>query len=388
MMKNGDFSVPSLMDEVAVRAGTDDWGDLGFTHPLGLLLDSCRDSASLTPSGRQVLRGTVLRHLGNRLALQAHVRRHPVLTAPASSQLMVIITGLPRTGTTLLHNLLAQDGEHRFLRLWEALRPAQSHGDDQSERCAVATAQAWLERFYALVPSFKSIHPVTADGPEECDALLQNSFASQHFDDMFDARAYSHWFATTGLLDAYRYYAFQLEVLSAFDDQTKPWVLKSPGHLGHLDALLHVFPHALVVHCHRHPTQAVTSYASLIRAVRSPHTDRLDPAVVGRQALERSMLAMKRALEIRDATTGDRFMDVAYGHLVRRPLEVVADIYEQLGRLVPLVAQDRMRGWLRDHPQGGYGPHRYGLDEFGLSADEVVGSFSFYLSRFGSLVRG
>lgn len=386
MTESGDISVQSLMDEAAARAESNDWGDLGFTHPLGLLLDSCRDTASLTPSGWQVLRSTVLRHLGNRLALQGPVSRRPDPPAPANSQ-PIVITGLPRTGTTLLHNLLSQDGEHRVLRLWEALRPAQSRGDDQSERSAMVAAQAWLERFYALVPSFKSIHPATADGPEECDALLQNSFASQHFDDMFDARAYSHWFATSSLLDAYRYYAFQLEVLSAFDEQPKPWVLKSPGHLGHLDGLLHVFPHALAVHCHRHPAQAVASYASLIRAVRSPHTDRLDPAVVGRQALERSMLAMERALDLRDATPGGRFIDVAYGQLVRQPLEVVAGIYEKLGRPLPPEGRTRMRGWLRDHPQGGHGPHRYGLDEFGLSAGEVVESFRFYMSRFGSLVQ-
>lgn len=84
--------------------------------------------------------------------------------------------------------------------------------------------------FYNLVPEFRTIHPATPDGPEECDALLQNSFASQHFDDMFDARDYSAWLATAGLDEEYRHYALQLRVLTASSPTDTTWALKSPSH--------------------------------------------------------------------------------------------------------------------------------------------------------------
>jgi hypothetical protein len=404
------LSVESLMDEAASRAASDDWGDLGFTATLGLLLDSCTRSAALTPAGWGVLRSVVLRHLRNRLALQDRLRCRPDLRDGPTTA--VVVTGLPRTGTTLVHNLLALDGELRALRLWEALRPFPPLGEKAPGKAAlVEQAQAWLARFYQLAPGMRAVHPATAEGPEECDALLQNSFASQHIDDMVDADAYSAWFATDPLRDEYRYYALQLAAMTEDERGAAPdggadasglsvppepgaaspastWVLKSPGHLGHLDALLDAIPRAVVLHCHRHPVEAVPSYASLIRTVRAPHTERLDPGLVGRQALERSCLAVRRALAVREAAGASRFVDVSYGRLVAEPLAVMGEVYDRLGR--PLRAEVRadMGRWLVANPQHLHGPHNYGLDDFALNAGQVSDAFAPYLDRLGSWMTG
>lgn len=383
------MSVPALMDEAASRAGSDEWGDLAFTVPLALLLESCAETASLTSDGWRVLRSVVLRRLRNRLALQGRLRRHPDLAETPLPA--VVITGLPRTGTTLLHNLLSLDSELRALRLWEALRPFPTPGDAGPGRAAlVQQAQSWLANFYGLAPGMRTIHPLTAEGPEECDALLQNSFASQHLDDMLDVRDYSTWFATDPLRAAYRDYALQLAALSEPVVSTGPvastWVLKSPGHLGHLDGLLQALPGAMILHCHRDPLEAVPSYASLIRTVRSPHTERLDPALVGRQALERSVLAVHRALVARDTADHGRFVDVSYARLVGDVWSVMSDIYQAFGRPLLPGVRFRMERWLLANPQHLHGPHRYGLDEFGLRAPEVTQAFTGYTARFGALV--
>lgn len=376
-----------LMAEAAARAGSHDWGDLGFTGPLDLLLDSCRESAALTPAGWQVLHSVVRRHLANRLALQQLLGAGAPATAVQVAPL--VITGLPRTGTTVLHQLLAQDDQHQVLRLWEALGPAAAAAAGAAERQAlVERAESWLTRFRTLAPAVAAIHPLAAEGPEECDVLLQNSFASQHFDDMFDAERYSGWYATSGLLPEYRYYACQLAALctplAGSGGSARTWVLKSPSHLGHLDALLDVLPGAVVVHCHRHPAQAVASYASLIRAVRAPHTEQMDLVRVGTQALHRCSLALQRALLTRDRAP-DRFIDVAYDELVAEPLAVVRSLYERLGWSCSPAAQTAMARWLADNPQHRQGQHRYGLAEFGLHADQVAESFGDYLDRFGGL---
>jgi hypothetical protein len=376
------------MDEAASRAGQDDWGDIGFTHPLTLLIEGCRETARLTPSGWDVLRRTILRHLSNRLALQGHMS-----TPGFSSRFPVqplVVTGLPRTGTTLAHNLLAQDDHLRVLRLWEALRPAPPTALSPAERAEtqrlrVRQAETWLERTYAMVPGLQAIHPATAEGPEECDVLLQNSFASLHFDDMWNAEQYSTWFATADLREEYRYYARQLALLAGTDDGLTRWLLKSPGHLGHLDALFEALPDAVIVQCHRHPAQAVASWASLVRAVRAPHTAVLDLEVVGRQALARAWRATERAMQVRD-TRPQAFVDVSYERLVGRPAMVVTDVYDRLGRPLQPPAEGRMRRWLGDNLQHAHGPHNYGLDEFGLRFDEVAERFAPYLDRFGHLV--
>lgn len=378
-------SIRDLLESAGSRPGTGDWGDLGFVPSLELLLDSCRETADLTPAGWQVLDRIVRRHLRNRLALREHCRGIPMPVAPPVAP--IVIVGLPRTGTTMLHNLLAQDRDHRTLRLWEALRPGSAAAADRSQRRhLIDQAQSWLQRSYQVAPDLPAVHPLTAQGPEECDTLLQNSFASQHFDDMFNAERYSSWFATADLDGEYRYYATQLGLLAAPDPGTQRWVLKSPSHLGHLDALLEAMPGAAIVWCHRDPRQAVASYASLIRAVRSPHTERFDPELAGVQALQRCCLAMGRALVTRESAPGVRFIDISYDRLVNDPLGTVSGIYDRLGSSLRGTARARMQRWLAGNPQHRYGQHRYGRAEFGLSAEQVTAEFGDYLDRFAALV--
>ncbi len=381
-----ELSASALMTEAAERAGHDDWGDRGFTEPLGLLVKSCQSTGRLNQVGWRVLRSVLLRHLRNRLYLQAYLKGRPdAAERPLGAPL--VVTGLPRTGTSLLHNLLAQDPRHRVLRLWEALHPVppgDGHGSDQAS--LVHQAESWLERFYALAPGFRTIHPLTAEGPEECDALLQNAFASQHFTDMFDAEEYSRWFDGSNLAREYTYYALQLRVLTRDDETAKRWVLKSPGHIGHLDALLEVLPDGLVVHCHRNPVEAVPSYASLILHVRRPNSDDVSPATIGEQALRRCAIALERALDVRAAVDERRFLDVAYPALVDNPVRTVARIYDWFGVRLDGAVEAAMRRWLADHPSHRHGVHRYDLASFGLSANRVRAAFAAYHQRFGSLL--
>ena len=375
------LSVPELIEEAAERAGP--WaGDVPFATSLELLVESCRRTAALNATGRQVLHKAVVRHLRNLRYLQTFVDAHPAVTG-RRLEAPLVVTGLPRTGTTLLHHLLACDPDHRVLRFWEALHPVPPGAGGPSAEALQAQAERWLEGFYRLVPEFRAIHGATPTGPEECDALLQNTFASQHFDDMFDARDYSAWLARAPLTPEYAHYALQLKVLS---DEGSTWALKSPSHLGHLDALLAALPGVTVVVCHRHPRQAVASYASLVHALRRAYSDDVSSAVVGRQALERGAVAMQRAMEVRSASADSAFVDVAYRTLVRDPIAVVRAVYEQRGRPLRPDAEEQMRQWILANPQHKHGAHRYDLERFGLTAPEVDAAFAGYTERFGSLV--
>ena len=343
--------------------------ELPFRDNLALLVDSCRD---LNATGQLVLEKAAARHLRNLGDLQAYVSAHPEVTErPLDGA--VVVTGLPRTGTTLLHNLLALDPAHRVLRFWEALHPAP---DGPSPQQLQAQAERWLAGFYRLVPGFRAIHGATPTGPEECDALLQNSFASQHFDDMFDAPEYSAWLAAAPLTEEYAHYALQLKVLTSAGTR---WALKSPSHLGHLDALAGALPGVTVVLCHRHPHEAVASYASLIHTLRRAYSDRVSPAVVGHQALTRTATAMRRALHVRDQL---HVVDVDYRELVRDPVATVAGIYRSVGRTLEPEVEAQVAAWAADHPQHQHGRHRYDLAGFGLTGEEVDAAFGPYMERF------
>lgn len=384
--READLSPARLLADAAAHCGSDDWGDLRFVEPLALLLDSCRSTDALGPQGRQVLRQVVLRHLGTRLAIRARVRARPregdrPLGCP------LVITGLPRTGTTLLHNLLAQDPHHRVLRLWEALWPAPDPDHDHPDRPRLQQkAQRWLDGFHDRVPAFRAIHPQAADGPEECDTLLQRAFASQHLEDMFDAPAYAHWRHHGDLSAAYDDHTLQLRLLSS-ELCDRRWVLKSPGHVSHLGTLRAALPGARVLHCHRDPTEAVPSYASLIRAVREPNTRTLSLREVGDQALERCRWDMERAMAARAADgDGEAFLDVAYGALTADPIGTVQWIYDWLPARLDGSVVDAMRAWLAAHPRDRHGVHRYEPADFGLPPDRVRATLAGYLDRFGELL--
>jgi hypothetical protein len=381
-----DLSVERLTAKATRIAGVGDGGAGAAAPALELLVGSCRRTAALNPLGRKVLASAVVRHLVNRLLVGAETAARPdVAAGPVGAA--VVVTGLPRTGTTMLHNLLALDPSHRVVRLWQALHPVPpdpARGESEGE--LVRQAATWLERLYAAVPCFRSIHGATPDGPEECDALLQNDFASQHFDDMFDAEEYSAWLATASLRQEYESYARQLALLVRTDDGATTWALKSPSHLGHLDDLLTVSPQATIVHCHRHPSEAVPSYASLVLCLRRAYSDDVSAATVGRQASARSIVALDRALDVRERAPAN-FVDVAYADLVRRPVATVAELYEQLGRPFPAPVSTAMARWVTEHPQHQHGVHRYSPEDFGLSAGVVAGQFERYLDQFADAVR-
>lgn len=379
-----DLSVAALVKEAVAQAG---WsgGDIPFTTNLELLLRSCRRTGALNATGIQVLRKAALRHLRNLCYLQAYVDAHPEV-AEQRLDAPVVVTGLPRTGTTLAHNLLALDPDYRVLRFWESLHPLPHGAFGLSAAELQTQADRWLASFYRLVPEFQAIHRATATGPEECDALLQNAFASQHFDDMFDADDYSEWLAGAPLTREYEHYALQLRVLSTSSPEGARWALKSPSHLGHLDALLAALPGCTVLVCHRHPREAVASYASLMYTLRRAYCETVSPAVVGQQALGRAATATLRALDLRDTIHGSRFVDVAYRDLVHDPVTVVGTAYQRLGRPLGRALEERMRQWTLRNPQHAHGFHRYDLARFGLTEAEVDSEFASYMERFGPMV--
>lgn len=376
-----ELSAESLMRAVAERAGSDDFGDRSFAGPLDLLL-TAQETSALTPQGLRVLRSVALRHLRNRQLIQSYAT-NPANASAAGPSEPVIVTGLPRSGTTVMHEMLAVGTRARVLHLWEALRPVPAAGDaEKAER--IDAAQTWLDNFYTAVPGFRRVHSISGpEGPEECDALLQNSFASQHFDDMFDAPGYSEWLATADFSIVYQEYALQLRLLSAADPEGSWFVLKSPLHVGHLDALASVFPDAVFVLCHRYPHETVSSYASLIATLRRAYSDDVSPQRIGEQAMQRCAVALERSYAVRDAGRLNTVVDVCHHDIVADPLGEALRVREEIGRPVDADEESRMREWVAQNPRERHGAHHHRLADFGLDERRVKSRFAFAGDRFG-----
>lgn len=374
-------SEESLMAAACRRTGLSDWGDDSFRIPLRILLESYRKDAKLKLFGWIIIHESLIGKLVNRLRIQNELKRHPeILQEPIRQPLFIV--SLPRTGTTLLQNLLSQDRTNRSLLFWELMSPApspQPQTRDTDPRIAKAEKMLWF--FHKLMPEWAIMHPMNAKTPEECFPLLENSFVSFSFIHYGLLTRYQKWIEGQDMVPPYRYYRQQLQLLQSRFPR-KRWVLKAPLHMFCLDALLTVFPDACVVQTHRDPLKVIPSACSLIDILQRAYCDHVDLDLYSHKRLDFLTSMMEHYTHVRDSVDSARFFDVQYKDLVQDPVSTVHRIYEYFGYKFDVRLEERMRAWLTANPQNKHGIHRYSLEQFGLNPDMVNRRFATYCKRF------
>ena len=363
----------ALLQKAAVQTGMSDFGDDSFREPYSVLLRSLREEANLNTQGVILLQRTILRLLTNRLRTEAAFAEHPEMAQTAIERPLYIL-GFPRTGTTLLHNLLACDPASRWLRLWEGLHPApapESLEDDPR----IEQTEAFVAGFEKIAPRLASAHKLNATGPEECLWLMEHTFADFIFELRADIPGYSDWIAGHEA-DAvwYSYYRRQLQMLG-WKCRGNHWVCKAPRHLPGLAGLLEVFPDARIVQTHRGAESVLPSICSLCEITRSAASDMVDKAAIGAHWHRRLLEIDRRSTEIRTAADEGQFLDVQYADLTGDPIGTVQRIYDHHGYAYLDEFEERMKQWLADNRQHKHGQHRYSLEEYGLNAKTVRQDF-------------
>jgi NAD(P)-dependent dehydrogenase (short-subunit alcohol dehydrogenase family) len=379
-----DLDPESLLAAARAATGLADFGDPGFREPLHRLIDSIQRQAQLTPFGRAVMRGRLLSMLSNRLRIEAlyqDARVQPALAAQ-TVQRPIFIIGLQRTGTTLLHRLLAADPQARALLSWEALHPAPLPGEGQhgsfKRRRLARLAELGLR---AVAPEFFAIHPVQADAPEEDVLLLDHAFTSQAPEATLHVPAYAAWLETQDLVPSYQYLLRTLKLLG-WQRPGDFWVLKTPHHLEYVDALRTVFPDAVLVQTHRDPQATLGSFCSMVTHARRMFSDAVDPREVGRHWLRKVRRMIDRSLAARAAGAEAAVVDVSYYDLLRDPLAEVRRIYAHAGRPLTPAAEAAMQRVLAEQTQHRHGRHTYRSRDFGLSPARIEETFADYRARF------
>lgn len=360
--------------------GLQDLGGDDFREPLQLLAEDMQASIKPTPFGRAALQQILNRHVENRLLLEAAWRRHPeVLKRPLNRPLYVI--GMPRTGTTLLYNLLCQDPLARPLMVWESMEPALPEKEERTgnQKARQARVKSGIDLVNSLAPYLKRVHELSPDAPEECGWLTCNSFASPMFFLLGRLPRYSEWLDQLPVERwrvVYEYYVRQLQLLQG-DERQRHWVLKSPAHQATLLPLMQAIPNAHVVQTHRDPAQVIASTCSLFCTLRGIFTDDLRPRQVGPEIAQRMRLALDRA-RLAEQAFPERMTNVLFDDLVRDPIGTVRRIYQRFGYEYSTEMEQRMQQWLTDNPQGKHGQHKYSLEQFGLTATDIQQQFREY----------
>jgi len=371
--------VVDLIEAAKRRCGLDDFGGGDLFEGLSRLLDSCHRESRLNLIGKIALRTDLTRILCSRLFMQRDRQLYPAVARQEIRQPLFIV-GLPRSGTTLLHMLLAADPEHRAPLTWEVMTPSPPTRDGEKRR--IQRAMQSCNCLNWLAPTFRQVHAVGAELPQECVGLMTPTFMSDQFDTMYYVPSYRAWFFRQDLLPAYQYHRRFLQHLQVRQSAPR-WVLKAPTHMFALPTLLSVYPDALFVQTHRAPLDAMASVSSLITILRRVFSDAVDPFVVCREAIQYWSETLDRFLQERDRLAEYRVCDVNYVEIRSDPIAAVGRIYEHFGWLLSQKTEQRMRLLLASQPQEQYGRHRYNLSGFGIREAEGAAAFTAYCDRFG-----
>ena len=369
-----------LLARVRPRGDLDDFGATPFIDALQVLLHSCREEADLSLFGRFAIRWDSLRFLSNLLRLRAEELRAPeILERPIEGP--ILIAGLPRSGTTFLHSLLAEDPENLVPRVWQLIHPYPAAPAGADRRPQQVARQ--LRLFAMLAPEFRRLHPITANSPQECSEITAHVFASLRFDTTYRIPSYRRWLDRTGHRNAYRFHKRFLQHLQHQSGGNGRWVLKCPDHIFALAAIREVYPDARLVLVHRDPLAVLLSVARLTAVLRRPFTRHIDKIEIGRQDSDRWLSATELMIETAEQRPfADPIFHIHYADLARDPLGTVKAIYRHFGIAMTPAAAAGIRRLVAAKPNGGYGARRYQFAEHGLDPARERERYRRYMAHF------
>jgi sulfotransferase family protein len=376
--------VVALDEEAVVQAavketGLTDFGNSYHREGLLRLLESVENDAALHLSGQVAIREAIVGSLINRLLLTEACKQTPEnFRKPLRPP--IIVLGLPRSGTTFLHRLLAMDPAHRAVPWWELARPLPDPDSDEQSDRRRQVFQKKLHRRQKLAPDFDRKHYTRVDTPEECTWLLANTFLSPLFWGYSPVYGYLEWYMNQDRLQAYYEYRLLLQVLQAVDP-TRRLVLKAPTHTGAVEALLQTVPGAFLIQTHRNPAETSASLISVFYSLHSRMTERLDVRRMTEAILSLQEHQIGRNLAARDTHPGALF-DVYYGRLVSDPIGTVRDIYDHYDLAWSEEFAERLNNYVQQNPRGKHGAHRYAPEDFGQTREAISERFAAYIERF------
>ncbi len=357
-----------------------DWGDEAFVPRLERLIDTANEQ-DLTAIGRLSARGAFIKAVENRLRMEAYLKAHPEVEA-VSIERPLFILGFPRTGTTLLKNLLGVTAGQRSLEMWELTNPVPRHADpERDQRIRKTEIDRLLKLAYFLAPEQEHIHAIKVDTNEECWPLFFNDFAVLNYDLTGHFSAFGDYLLTTDLAPAYRGYRRYLQLL-AHQQPTDRFLLKCPEHLWFLDALTAVFPDACIVWTHRDPVASTASYSSLASLNYRMLYGEIHHHRIGAHTVDRFAQGVSRAMQARDRLGEDRFFDVNFKDLIADPVAMVHRIRDCFGMPNPPSSDAAMEAFLAAKRSDARGRHVYSPEQWGLDPGAVRRRFTDYIERF------
>ncbi|HEX7856865.1 MAG TPA: sulfotransferase [Sphingobium sp.] len=376
------IDISKLTRTATENTGLSNFGEDTWQEGLEVLAKSVSEEAELNAAGRASFDRTVVSLLSRRLEVEDWHARHPEIDEE-NLEAPLIVLGLPRTGSTALHNLLAQDPKVRVLRNWESTFPCPPpETATQFSDPRIALVEHQLALGDKAMPRMKQMLPMTATSPIEDQFIMGHDFKSQVFMPMFRIPSYVKWFnEEADLVATFRYVKRVLKLLQ-WRCPPKKWRLKNPSYSQCIAELDTVFPDALYCMTHRPVEEVIPSMADLYREIASVNTNSVDPVWLGEVATNNCEDGMRRMISFRAVGNESRFFDIHFRALQAEPLTVIEELYDFLGENLTADAKAAMLSWREDTPRDKHGRHEYHAADFGLDRETLRNRFAFYSDKF------
>jgi hypothetical protein len=385
------YGIPTMKTQDLIAAaqqltGLTNLGDDNIFEGFNVLVDALNNEAQLNARGEKSVADNIIATLANRLRVEDHLAKNPeLLERPIEKPLFVF--GLPRTGTTLVINLFNADPARRGFLRWEAFdsvpppKASELHAGPRFEK-----AQALIDMSLKYAPHISAIHHEDGDSPTECQFSMTPSFCAQVYDSMYHVPSYHDWLLNQAdYLPAFRYHKRLLQLLQA--EAPGRWTLKNPWHPLFLNALTTVYPDAQLVMTHRDPVEVVGSACSLLKAVRPMFSDNVDFKAIGVNMLSTFDKMIERTIAYKEKNGWDSIYDMQYADVVRDPIGEVKKVYAHFDEPVTAAAEAAMNAFIQNNPQGKHGSHKYALEDYGLTKEQIRAHYKDYTDRFSIPVK-
>ena len=380
------FTRDRFVTDVVEATGLDDFGEASWQEGLDRYLDALRATARLNDVGVTVAGDGVVQDLTNRLRIEQWRMDHPDV---AQQQIVrpIVIVGQPRTGTSILHDLLSQDPANRAPLSWEVERPVppprtETYWTDPR----IAECQATFDLVDSIIPGFATFHELGALLAQEDVRIFNSDFKSMIYPLQFEVPSYNRWLLhEADMASAYRWHRRLLQHLQS-EHAGERWVLKSPVHMWHLPHLLAEYPDAVVVQTHRDPLKVIASISALGASLREMTTDHFDVRTLADQYRDDIVVCLDRVLAARRAgiVAADQIVDLRFVEFRKDPLATVASLYDALGLTLTADAEARMRTFLDAHPgDPDNALRRYSFADTGLDESALRARVQDYQEHFG-----
>ncbi len=375
----------ALIEEAMTKTGLDRFDSNSFREGLEIYLADA-NRLPLSETGAARMRGNLVDLLAQRLKTTEYLANRPELLARPIER-PVFVFGIPRTGTTLLSNLLACDPARRSPLAWEIddpVPPATTATLKSDPRAVARLAQekAMLE----ANPAMGAIYRSSAVYPNECIFFMAHDFKALMLESRGKMPGYRDWLFTTDMTSAYEYHKRFLQLLQA--DAPGVWNLKMPSHCLWLDTIKQVYPDARFVWTHRDPFTAIGSFCSIISMGHRGFTGAPDIEWIGKNCTYQTGEHLTRIMDYRERHGEHSMADLHYAELLNNPIAAMRSLYAALGDDFTPEAESAMQAWLEDNPQNKFGKHEYKLDQYGLSVEALKPLFERYLSHYNVAKEG